>query len=153
QDAASVFVNLLLAAAASPDGRAYIVITMRSDYLGECAQIPGLAEAVNRGEDLIPRLSRDQRRAAIQKPVEVGRARIAPRPGQGMLNDLGDETDQLPVLQHALMRTWEAWTADNAGDEPIDLPHYEATGGMAEALSRHADEVYRSLDSPEAAAR
>ena len=145
----TAFVNLLLAACESDDGRIYAVITMRSDYLGDCAQIPGLAEAVNRGEYLIPRLSRDQRRDAIERPVGVGGARMAPRLVQHMLNDLGDDPDQLPVLQHALMRTWDAWSAGARDSEPIDLPHYEATGGMDAALSRHADEVFDALPDDE----
>ncbi|HZN57722.1 MAG TPA: AAA family ATPase, partial [Planctomycetota bacterium] len=154
EEAATAFVNLLLSAAQAEDRRIYVAITMRSDYLGDCAQIPGLAEAVNRGEYLIPRLTRDQRRDAIEKPVGVGGARIAPRLVQHMLNDVGDDPDQLPVLQHALMRTWDAWALDHADGEPVDLRHYEATGGMAEALSRHADEIFAALpdDSHRAAA-
>ena len=31
----------------------------------------------------------------------------------------------------------------------MDLEHYQATGGMAEALSRHADEVFESLPDEE----
>src|SRR5262245_46336261 len=109
QETAAAFVKLLLAASASPDLPAappaeegagerpvYVLITMRSDYLGDCSQIPGLAEAVNRGEYLIPRLTRDQRRQAIEMPVGVGGARIATRLVQQMLNDLGDDPDQLP---------------------------------------------------------
>ena len=38
----------------------YVVLTMRSDYLGDCSLFRGLAEAVNEGEYLIPRLTRDQ---------------------------------------------------------------------------------------------
>ena len=46
------------------------------------------------------------------------------------------------------MRTWDYWV--EAGSEgPVDLEHYQATGGMAEALSRHADEVFESLPDEE----
>ena len=44
---AAEFVRLLLAASSDYDARLYVVITMRSDYLGECARFPGLAEALN----------------------------------------------------------------------------------------------------------
>ena len=115
---------------------------MRSDYLGECAEIPGLAEAVNDGEYLISRLKREQRRAAIEMPVSVGGGKIATRLVQKLLNDVGDDADQLPVLQHALMRIWDDWTGDHQNDEPLDLRHYESVGGLHEALSRHADEVF-----------
>ena len=64
---------------------------------------------------------------------------------QRLLNDAAEDPDQLPILQHALMRTWEAWIKDRGADEPIDLRHYEAIGAVKEALSRHADEIYDAL--------
>ena len=149
QEIAGEFVQLLLNASQQTDQRIYIAITMRSDYLGECAQIPGLAEAVNDGEYLIPRLTRDQRRAAIEKPVSVGGGEISQRLVQRLLNDVGDDADQLPVLQHALMRIWENWVADRDADEPMDLRHYDEVGGLREALSNHADEVYEALPNDE----
>ncbi len=145
QEAAAAFVKLLLSASDQAELPIYVAITMRSDYLGECSQIPGLAEAVNDGEYLIPRLSREQRRAAIEKPAAVGGGTIAHRLVQKLLNDVGDDADQLPVLQHALMRIWDFWAAENDDQAQIDLKHYEQAGGLSEALSRHADEVYEEL--------
>ena len=49
----------------------YVVLTMRSDFLGECAQFLGLAEAINDGQYLVPRLTREEIRAAIEGPVGV----------------------------------------------------------------------------------
>jgi hypothetical protein len=66
-------------------------------------------EALNNCQYLIPRIMRDQQRPAIEGPVAVGGGTIALRLVQRLLNDVGDDPDQLPVLQHALMRTWEAW--------------------------------------------
>ncbi|MED5284330.1 MAG: GTPase domain-containing protein, partial [Planctomycetota bacterium] len=145
QELASEFAQLLLRAASSPEIPIYITLTMRSDYLGECAQLPGLAEAVNHGEYLIPRLTRDQRRDAIERPVAVGGGKISRRLINQLLNEVGDDVDQLPVLQHALMRIWDCWEEDHQNDEPIDLRHYEAVGGLTRALSQHADEVFEEL--------
>ena len=41
------------------------MLTMRSEFLGDCTQFPGLAEALNRSQYLIPRLTLDQRQAAL----------------------------------------------------------------------------------------
>ena len=147
QEAAAAFVKLLLSASQQSDQSIFVTITMRSDYLGDCSQIPGLAEAVNRGEYLIPRLSRHELETAINGPVQVGGGEIAFRLVQHLLNSVGDDPDQLPVLQHVLMRTWDRWSDDHNTDGPIDIRHYESVGGMAEALSRHADEVYDTLPS------
>jgi hypothetical protein len=130
KDAAHAFVELLLEGSRAADIPIYVVLTMRSDYLGDCAHVPGLAEAVNLGEYLIPRLERKQLRAAIEGPAVVGDGAVAYRLVQHLLNELGDEEDQLPVLEHALMRTWAFWQEDHAEDEEVDLRHYESSGGM-----------------------
>jgi len=145
EEAAAAFVNLLLTASEQSEFPIYITITMRSDYLGECSGIPGLAEAVNEGEYLIPRLLRDQKREAIEKPIGVGGARVSPMLVQRLLNEVGDDPDQLPVLQHALMRMWDVWCSRTDHDRPIDFVDFDQTGGLTWALSNHADEIYDSL--------
>lgn len=145
EESAAAFVNLLLTASEQAECPIYVAITMRSDYLGDCSEIPGLAEAVNEGEYLIPRLLRDQKRDAIEKPIGVGGAKISPLLVQRLLNEVGDDPDQLPVLQHALMRMWDVWSARGEPDRPIDFADFEATGGLAAALSNHADEIHDVL--------
>lgn len=141
------FVNLLMEAAKYPDAPVYVAITMRSDFIGDCAQFPELTKKINDSHYLIPQLTRDQKRRAIEGPVAVGGAKISQRLVQQLLNDLGDNPDQLPILQHALMRTWSYWSKyRDYDDEPVDLKHYEAIGTMKEALSLHANEAYEELD-------
>jgi len=146
-DEAAAFVKLLLAASASPEIRLYTVLTMRSDFLGNCVEFQGLPEAINQGLYLVPRMDREERRAAIGGPVAVAGAGIAPRLVTRLLNDVGDSMDQLPILQHALMRTWDHWQTHHGEDEGLDLRHYEAVGTLAEALSLHAEEIYAELPS------
>ncbi|HEX8119270.1 MAG TPA: ATP-binding protein, partial [Pyrinomonadaceae bacterium] len=151
-DEASAFVKLLLEAARQRDVDVYVVLTMRSDFLGDCAQFQGLPEAINDGQYLIPRMTRDERRFAIVGPVRVARARMTEPLVNRLLNDVGDNPDQLPILQHALMRTWDEWRRKghehalaHAAGAKIDVCCYEAIGGMSDALSRHADEAYAEL--------
>ncbi|HEY9488370.1 MAG TPA: High-affnity carbon uptake protein Hat/HatR, partial [Chryseosolibacter sp.] len=140
------FVNLLIEAGNYPDAPIYIAVTMRSDFIGDCAQFPELTRKINDSHYLIPQMTRDQKRKAIEGPVAVGGANISPRLTQQLLNDLGDNPDQLPILQHALMRTWSYWKQyKDYEDEPVDLKHYEAIGTMAEALSQHANEAFDEL--------
>ena len=145
EDEAAAFIKLLLEAKRQTDVPVYIVITMRSDFLGDCAQFRDLPEAINDGQYLIPRMTRDQRREAITGPVAVGGGEISGRLVNRLLNDVGDDPDHLPILQHALMRTWELWAHDRRNGEPIDLRHYEAVGTLTDALSRHADEAFAEL--------
>jgi cell division septum initiation protein DivIVA len=143
-DDATAFVNLLLEASAHPALPLHVVLTMRSDFLGECAQFFGLPEAINRGQFLVPRMTRDERRSAIAGPVSVGGAQIDPVLLTRLVNDVGDNPDQLSILQHALNRTWACWQ-HGGGTGALALNHYEAVGTMAHALNQHAEEAYGEL--------
>ena len=142
---ASAFVKLLLEAVHQTDLPIYVVITMRSDYLGNCAKFRDLPETLNDAQYLVPRMTRDQRRLAIEGPVLVGGGVISPALLNRLLNDAGEDPHRLPILQHALMRTWEHWASSVPPKPEIDLDDYVAIGEMAEALSRHADGAYNEL--------
>lgn len=150
-DEAARFVKLLLEVIGQNELPIYVALTLGSDYLGDCAAFRGLPEAINKGHYLVPRLTRDQYREAVTGPAAVRRTAVAPRLADRLLNDVGGEPDQLPVFQHALMRTWRAWESDHGEGEPLDLRHYEEAGGMTGALSQHAEETYAEL--PDARSR
>lgn len=141
---AGLFVSQLLQAAEQPEVSIYVVLTMRSDFLGDCAQFPGLPEALNRGQYLIPRLTREQRQQAIEGPLHLAGIGIRPPVVQTLLNEAGDDPDQLPVLQHALLRTFRRWQAA-AAEGDVGFGHYEAAGGITQALNNHAQEICAAL--------
>lgn len=143
---AIAFVNLLLEAAAQRELPVHVVLSMRSDFLGDCAAFQGLPEAINRGQYLVPRMTRDERRSAIAGPVGVGGAEIDPVLLTRLVNDVGEDPDQLSILQHALNRTWSQWQQEG-GKGPLTLRHYEAVGTMSHALSQHAEEAFAELPS------
>ncbi|MCP4656665.1 MAG: hypothetical protein GY856_14730 [bacterium] len=144
REEASEFVALVLGLARQDAFPIYVVTTMRSDFLGDCDAFRGLPEAMNQSQYLVPRLPRGKRQEAVEGPARLYGKRIAPRLVNRLLNDGGAADDQLPVLQHALMRLWEA-----AGDaEELDMAHYKAVGGLA-ALSKHAGEALVDLGSGE----
>jgi tetratricopeptide (TPR) repeat protein len=152
RDDAIAFVRVLLEASKQTEHPIFVVLTMRSDFIGDCMEYPGLAEAVNEGQYLVPRMGRDALRSAITGPVAVANGRIAPRLVLRLLNDLGDDHDQLPVLQHALMRSWDHWSAGHDGErppDPLDIADYEAIGTFAHALSYHAEEAYAEAGTPD----
>ena len=140
------FVDLMLGLKASTHLSVYIVLTMRTDFLGDCDLFYGLPEAMNQCRYLVPRLTRQQLRQAIEGPALLSGTSLTPRLLDRLLNQLGDRADRLPVLQHVLLRTWDIWQHDpQAG--PMDLHHYEAAGTLRNALSQHADEALRPEDS------
>src|SRR6185436_8843892 len=136
----SLFVSLLLEAVAAFRAPIYVVLTMRSDFLGDCARFEGLPEALNCSQYLVPRLTREQRQQAIEQPLLLAGVDVEPGLVQVLLNDSGNAPDQLPVLQHALLRTYREWKRGGATG-PIRLAHYRDAGRMASALNDHGEEL------------
>jgi WD40 repeat protein len=145
---AEQFVALLLELARRPNLPVYVLLTMRSDFLGDCDVFRGLPEAMNEARYLVPRLTREQLGQAIEGPARLANAAIAPRLLDRMLNDVGDRADQLPVLQHALLRTWRRWRLrDREGNGPIQPVDFEEAGTLDRALSADADAALREVDT------
>lgn len=144
---ASHFVDLLLGAVGQKEVPIYVMMTVRSDFLGDCEQFMGLPEAINDGQFLIPRMNREELQSSITGPVDLVHGKISPNLVHQLLAEVGTSPDQLPVLQHVLMRTWEVWEKENKPAKPIDIDEYEKTGGMAKALSNHAEEAFNELNT------
>jgi len=143
---AAFFVSLLLRARDELDVPIFIVLTLRSEYLGDCAQYPGLAEALSEAQYLIPRLTREQREEAIRGPLDMVGADIDDSLVQRLLNDAGDDPDQLPALQHALMKLYEK-TPRGAR---LSLERYGKRLRVGRSLDFHAQAVYEdSLTAPQ----
>lgn len=160
-----LFLQAMLSCASGRDSRIHLIITMRTEYLAQCASYASLAESINEGIYLVPEMSRDQMSQAIVGPIRKVSAEITAPLLDRLLNDAAGQPDALPVLQHALMRMWSKkrpW-------EPLGLPEYErqiadlaATAsadaaheaGIASFIAGHANEVLARLDPDgQAAAR
>lgn len=144
KDEAIDFVNLLLELSDKKELSVYVVITLRSDFIGDCAQFFGLPEALNQSQYLVPRLTRVQMREVIEGPVKLYGGSINPALTSRLINEVDRVQDELPLLQHVLMRTWDyEMKTDNNGE--LDLHDYEAVGGIEHALSKHADEALQGM--------
>jgi tetratricopeptide (TPR) repeat protein len=160
------FVGLLLESAASSSHDIHVVITMRSEYLGACASIKGLAERISSGLYLTPRMSREECREAIEGPGSVLGFTVEPALVNRLLNDLASfapwerpedvdlatllshQADQLPLMQHVLNRLWaRADSGANGAPVVLKLADYDHLGGLSGALDEHGTEVLASLGS------
>ena len=112
----------------NPHERCYVVLTMRSEYLTDCAGYLELPDVLNKSCFFVRRLDRAEMRDAIVQPTRyVLRLlqRQLSREGPGLphnttfdesvlervLEDarkISDDPDHLPLLQHLLVRMWEA---------------------------------------------
>jgi len=150
---ATAFVNLLLTTAKQAvkmELPIYVMITMRSDFIGACDFFPGLPQVISDCQFLVPRLTRRQLQVVIEKPIQLFGGHIAPDLVNQILNDTGTDPDQLPLMQHALMRTWSVaqknWGTDNE-NRVLNRVDYESVGRFGKALSWHLDEAWKQLDN------
>jgi ABC-type multidrug transport system fused ATPase/permease subunit len=141
REEAEIFIELLLASAAQRDVPIYIVLTMRSDFLGRCAEFTDLAEAVSDAQYLCPRLTREQISAAIEGPAKVFGGMVEEMLVARLINDMGTDPDQLPLMQHALMQLWNEAYARDPARPVLRLGDFVAAGGLKGSLSHHADEI------------
>jgi hypothetical protein len=160
RDEQDAFIELILETSRQREFPVYIVITMRSDYLGDCAIFHGLPETLNASQYLTPRMTREQREEAIIGPARVFCGEVEPALINRLLNESGTDPNQLPILQHALMRMWshtstqgeckrsniflEEVPKENLG-HVLTISDYESVGGLSKALSLHADEAFNEL--------
>lgn len=152
-DEAEAFINLLLRSA-SEDVPIYVVMTMRSDFLGNCVTFLGLPEAINRGIYLTPRLGPDQLKSIIASPLSLVGGEIDPLLVNRLVNTLEGE-DELPIMEHALLRMWNRARED--GRTSIETEDFETVcashdkqGGQARlgyTIDNHASEIYDRLSS------
>jgi WD40 repeat protein len=142
---AARFVDFMVNAVNQTAINVYTIVTMRSDFIGECAHYQGLTQLINNSNYLVPHMGTENYREAIIGPVKYAGASIDPDLIKTLLSDIGDRTDQLPVLQHAMMRTWTHWQELDDPDLPISKTNYDSVGTMSDAMSLHANEAYEEL--------
>jgi hypothetical protein len=130
-----------------PEGL-HVILTMRSEFLGACAQYPGFAEAVNETQYLLPRMSHESLLRAIREPASLYRGHVALELAERLIGDAQGGQDQLPLIQHGLMMLYrkamdESSSSRGAGTRTsgwrLDVSSYEAADGLRGMLSRHAD--------------
>jgi WD40 repeat protein len=145
-DDAQALVDLLLAAARQTQRRIHVILTMRAESLDSCARFTGLAEAVNAGLLILPRMSRAGLRDAIEGPLERFGATWEPDFVAALLNDVEGQTDPLQRMQHALAQTWRR-AAARASRSPVHLTRddYLAVGGFHDSIARQAREIVSEL--------
>jgi hypothetical protein len=145
------FIDVLVKAIRDKSLPIHIIITIRSDFVGDCSKYPAFTKAINDSQFLIPQMTIEEKRSAIIEPIKVMGAEIEDELVDSILESIGDRHDQLPLMQHALMRTWDHWQITKFGNEPIAFANYEAIGAMEKALSVHANEIFNELSDEQKA--
>ncbi len=147
--AASVakFVGLMVEVINQPDEDIFSIISLRSDFIGDCSRYHGLTQLINSSNYLVPELDPDNYLRAIEGPIVNTGAKIDQHLLTLILCELGGRHDQLPVLQHAMMRTWSHWMKMGEQNRIISMADYEAAGKLSNALRDHAEASFEELSA------
>lgn len=136
----------LLGELALPAAGVHVLLAVRGDFLTRVGTHPGLGDAVERALYLLRPLTLDRVREAIVGPA---RSRGVVFESEELLQTLAGATAQgagsLPLLQFTLAELWER---RDSARRCITQASLDEMGGVAGALSRHADGVLARLDRP-----
>jgi WD40 repeat protein/DNA-binding SARP family transcriptional activator len=119
---------------------ASLVLVLRADRMGDVSAHPTLALLVERGLYVLPAMSPEDLRAAIEGPARQAGLIIEPGLIDLLVREVENEPGALPLLSHALRETWlrrEGRTLTVAG--------YQASGGIRGAVAQSAESLYSEL--------
>jgi WD40 repeat protein/tRNA A-37 threonylcarbamoyl transferase component Bud32 len=125
-------------------GSAAIVVTLRADFYGRCANHPRLAAALAEHQHLLGPMRIDELRRAIEGPARAAGLRLEGGLVDTMLADVEGEPGALPLVSHAL---YESWARKDG--RVLTLAGYRAAGGVRGAIAHTAEEVFLSCSPPE----
>ncbi len=132
------FVASLVRAARHP--RAAVVLAIRADFFGRCAEYPELAELAGPGNVLVGGMSADEYRRAIEEPAKRSGLRLEPALVEGLVAEVVGEPGGLPLLSTALVEQWQ-----QRDGRVLRFETYQRTGGVHGAVARLAEASHAAL--------
>ena len=140
------FIENLLHAAGARGGRVSVILTLRSDFLGETQKHPALNQAIAKQGVIVPAMSQDELERAIAKPAKLAGHSLDESTVKLLVEETEGREGALPLLQFALT---QIWSGIRKGIEPADT--LEKIGGVGGALAGEAERIFDSLSEEEKA--
>ncbi|GAA2277769.1 hypothetical protein GCM10010145_58480 [Streptomyces ruber] len=134
-----------LLAAREPGSRLRVVIAVRADFLGRCAEHAPLATALRGTLLLVGPMSRDELRQAIVGPAQAAGLIVERSLTARLLAETDGRPGGLPLMSHALLETWR-----RRQGRRLTEAAYEAAGGLHGAIARTAEDCYTGLTPAQA---
>jgi DNA-binding SARP family transcriptional activator/WD40 repeat protein len=143
----TAFLDAITESALQPEGEITIVLAMRADYYGRCAEHDALASLVAGNQILVGSMKTEELRRAIELPAERAGLKVEDRLTDALIEHTVNRPGGLPLLSTALL---ELWTRRR--DQTLHLDDYLRSGGVEGAVARMAERAFAGLDSNEQAA-
>lgn len=136
------FVSLLLDAASDANRHVSVVLTLRSDYLGEIQRYHHkLSQVIAERLCLLPAMGDEELRCAISEPATRAGHAIDASTVELLLSQARGSAGTLPLLEFALTCIWEGLSQGKAAALTL-----KEIGGVGGALAARAQELFAGLD-------
>jgi WD40 repeat protein len=133
-----------LPAATAPGGRLRVVLAVRADFFGRCAEHQGLAAALPAATVLLPPMGEAELREAVVRPAAATGLIVERSLTARIVREVAGEPGGLPLMSHALLETWRRRRGRALTEEM-----YEAAGGIRGAVAATAESVYAGFSPAE----
>src|SRR5271165_464963 len=144
EEARRRFVDELLAASSPAGSKANITLTLRGDFVGKALAYRPLSDRLQDAQINLGPMTREELERAIRKPAEKIQLEFEAGLVRRILNDVGDEPGNLPLLEFVLKELW-----DKRRGRILMNETYDAIGGLQGAVATKADELFKGLSSAE----
>ncbi|MDQ0764789.1 nSTAND1 domain-containing NTPase [Streptomyces canus] len=140
------FIDLLLTAR-RPESRLRVLLAVRGDFYGRCAEHRELADALRDANLLTGAMSRTELRDAVVRPATAAGLTVERALTTRLVEEVADAPGGLPLLSHALLETWR-----RRRGKTLTVAGYEAAGCLDGAIAKTAEEIYGRFTEDQAAA-
>ena len=140
------FFECLLGALEAAEGKLCLILVMRADFLGKCAEKEyfGLTEYINKNQYLVPTLTASELEESIEKPAQKVSLGVEKGLVKQMVDDVQGSPGSLPLLQYTLTVLWHQKTVTR-----LTLHEYNRLGGVKGALQKQANLFFENLSETE----
>ncbi len=115
-----------------------LVMTLRADFCEKVYAYRPLLDKIQKSDLKLGIMNRQDVKDAIEKPVE-GKAIFEPGLVNQILEDLGTDSANLPLLEFTLDELWK--------QGELTLKSYREIGGVREALAKRTNTIYESYQN------
>jgi len=119
---------------------AKVILTLRSDFLGETQQHSKLNQLIARQSIIVPAMNENELRDAISKPAELAGHPLDEATINLLLEQTEGRASALPLLQFALTQIWDNMSKGISAAQTLS-----ECGGVGGALAKKAEEVFTQL--------
>ncbi|MBD2303251.1 pentapeptide repeat-containing protein [Nostoc sp. FACHB-190] len=134
------FFDCLLAGLQRCGDKLFLVLTMRADFFGKCAEYGELTQQIQENLVTVTRMTEEELRHAITEPPKQVDLQVEPELVNQMIVDVEGSPGSLPLLQYTLTELWQ-----QRSEEKLTISAYTRLGGVKGTLQKRATEIYENL--------